>query len=93
MVSKMASAAKCTKRESVTLKMFKKWSCNDDFDTECQDNVVTLIRCKICAEHYPPIRREAASRGISGPPLTAIVNYVNGASYVHKVSEIIFIFI
>ena len=65
-----------SKRNTASKKTFLKWSINDDFDFEVDDNSdLTLLKCKICTVHLAEIRREARKRNIHGPVLDGILNY------------------
>ena len=65
-----------SKRNTVSKKTFLKWSINDDFDFEVDDNSdLTLLKCKICTVHLAEIRREARKRNIHEPVLDGILNY------------------
>ena len=63
-----------SKRNTVSKKTFLKWSNNDDFDFEADDNNdLTLLKCKICTVHLAEIRTEARKRNIRGPVLDGIL--------------------
>ena len=50
---KMASNAKKKKIETVSLRTFKKWSFSEDFTVETgDDDQISLLKCKICTEHF-----------------------------------------
>ena len=74
-----------SKWNTVSTKTFLKWSNNDDFDFEVDNNNdLTLLICKICTVHLTEIRREARKHNICGPVLDCILNYTEGVQYIHK---------
>ena len=75
---KMAS-----KWNTVSKKTLLKWSNNDDFDFEVNNNL-TLLQCKICTVHIPEFRREARKHNILGPVLGGILKCTEGVQYIHK---------
>ncbi|XP_064605788.1 zinc finger protein 862-like [Liolophura sinensis] len=82
------SKRKCTgtsNSESVSLKTFLSWDCNQDFDYETDDtNKLTKLQCKVCSQHLARIRGQAKLRGITGQSLQSLINYVDGVTYIHK---------
>ena len=78
-------ASSSSKRNSVKKTTFLKWSKNEDFDYEVDDDdYLTILKCKICTIHLAAIRQEAKTRGIRGTALKSLLTYTEGVSYIHK---------
>ena len=74
-----------SKQNTVSKKAFVKWSNNNDFDFEADNNNdLTLLKCKTCAADLTKIRREARKRNIHGPLLDSSLKYTEGVQYIHK---------
>ena len=74
-----------SKQNTLFTKTFLKWSNNNDFDFKVDNNNdLSLQKCKICTVHLAKIRREARKCNIHGPVLDDILNYTEGAQYIHK---------
>ena len=78
-------AANEKKHESVHVKTFMKWECNEDFTYECdEEKRITMLKCTICTKYISAIRQEARFRNLSGQVMKGLLSYVDGVTYIHK---------